>query len=153
MAQEFYDGYLINFSSSNGYPTIFFNGKNVLLHRYVWEKFNGEIPEGYQIHHKDKNKLNWSIKNLELVKMSDHQRKHAIENGLGKGNKGKLKRYSSGFCEGAKVVVLIKDGERKVFKSVTAAAKFLNVKNISDVCRVLKGKRKTIQGWRAEYGK
>ena len=153
MAQELYDGYLINFSSSNGYPTIFVNGKNVLLHRYIWEKFNGEIPEGFQIHHKDKNKLNWSVENLELVKSSDHQRNHAVENSLGKGNKGKLKRHSSGFCDGAKSVVLIKDGERKTFESLTEAAKFLNVKQVGDVCRVLKGRRKTIYGWCAKYGK
>lgn len=28
-----YDGHKINFSSSSEYPTIFVNGKNVLLHR------------------------------------------------------------------------------------------------------------------------
>ena len=77
---EYYDGHLINFSSSNGYPSIFVDGKNVLLHRYVWEKFNGKIPKGFQVHHKDKNKRNWSIENLELVEISQHLRKHAVEN-------------------------------------------------------------------------
>ena len=71
-----YDGHLINFSSSNGYPTIFVNGKNVLLHRYVWENERGKILDGYEIHHKDKNRLNYSVDNLELVKIEDHHRKH-----------------------------------------------------------------------------
>jgi hypothetical protein len=146
-----YDGYTINFSSGNGYPTIFVNGKNVLLHRYIWEKERGEIPDGYEIHHKDKNRSNYSVDNLELINIKDHHRKHAIENGLGKSNKGKLKRHDSGFCKGATPVVLIKGDCELKFESVTAAARFLNIGNIGDVSRVLTGKRKTIHGYKCEY--
>lgn len=146
-----YDGYLVNFSSSNGYPTIFVNGKNVLLHRYVWEKHFGKIPEGYEIHHKDKNRLNYSIDNLELTEIKEHHRQHAIENGLGKSNEGKLKTHCSGFCKGATPVVLTKGKCVLKFQSVTDAARFLKVKNISDVSRVLTGKRKTIHGYICEY--
>lgn len=43
MAQEkirpTYDGYLINFSSSNGYPTIFVNGK-MFYYAVTFEKKN-----------------------------------------------------------------------------------------------------------------
>ena len=151
MAAIYYDGYLINFSSSSKYPTIFVNGKNVLLHRYMWEKYNGEIPKGYQIHHKDKNRLNYDIDNLELVKTEIHHRNHAIENGLGKSNKGKLKTYSSGFCKGATPIYLQKDNEKLFFESVTQAAKFLNVKKVGDISRVLTGKRKTVKGWNCYY--
>jgi hypothetical protein len=147
----YYDSYLVNFSSSNSYPTIWVNGRNTLLHRYVWEKYNGEIPEGYVIHHKDRNKRNYDISNLELKKVSDHHRDHAIENGLGKGNKGKLKLHSSGFCKGATPVILIKDDEVKRFDSVTLASKFLGVKKAGGVSRVLTGKRKTVKGWRCYY--
>ena len=35
------------------------------LHRAVWEFYNGPIPEGYEIHHKDENGLNNEIDNLE----------------------------------------------------------------------------------------
>lgn len=148
-----YDGFTINFSSSNGYPTIFVNGKNVLLHRYIWEKERGKIPDGYEIHHKDKNRLNYSIDNLELINIEDHHRKHAIENGLGKFNKGKLKRHDSGFCKGATPVILIKGDCKLKFESVTAAARFLNVKKVSDVSRVLRKhpKYKTIHGYKCEY--
>ena len=41
-----YDGHTVNFLSNTGYPTIFVNGKNVLLHRYIWVKYNGSIPDG-----------------------------------------------------------------------------------------------------------
>lgn len=151
MAQEYYDGYLINFSSSNGYPTIFINGKNVLLHRYVWEKQFGKIPYGLEIHHIDKNRFNYSIENLKLVEKKAHHRKHAIENGLGKSNKGKLKLHDSGFCKGAVPVVLKKDGLILNFKSVTEAAKFLGLKQVSDLSRVLTGKRKSVRGFTCEY--
>ena len=141
-----YDGHLINFSSSNGYPTIFVNGKNVLLHRYVWENERGKIPDGYEIHHKDKNRLNYSVDNLELVKIEDHHRKHAIENGLGKSNKGKTKKHVSGFCAEIHPVTAIKENEKIHFESMSSAAKALNVSH-GDIWRVLNGKRKTAKGW------
>ena len=37
------------------------------VHRLVWEAFNGPIPEGLQINHKDENKSNNSLRNLEVV--------------------------------------------------------------------------------------
>ena len=37
------------------------------VHRLVWEVFVGPIPEGLQINHKDENKSNNSLENLEIV--------------------------------------------------------------------------------------
>ena len=50
------------------------NGKTI--HRMVWEYYNGEIPEGYVIHHKDENKLNNSIDNLQLLTRKEHKILH-----------------------------------------------------------------------------
>lgn len=41
--------------------------KRKLIHRAVWEAFNGSIPEGLQINHLDENKHNNSLSNLSLV--------------------------------------------------------------------------------------
>lgn len=156
MASEkitYLDGRKITYSSNTGYPSIWDGEKNVLVHRYVWEKVNGPIPDGYQIHHKDHDRTNFRIDNLELVETREHHRRHALENGLGKSNQGRLKRHSSGFCEGAKEVVLIKGDEILHFDSVRGAANFLEVKQVSDVSRVLTGKRKTISGWRCKYAR
>lgn len=49
------------------------------MHRYVWEYYNGEIPDGFQIHHKDKNKANNDISNLELIPFSLHAKLHCKE--------------------------------------------------------------------------
>ena len=45
------------------------NGKHkqYCVHRLVWEAFNGPIPKGLQINHKDENKLNNCLTNLEVV--------------------------------------------------------------------------------------
>lgn len=53
------------------------NGKR--LHRAVWEYFNGAIPKGFQIHHKDGNRSNNDITNLELIEAEKHIKHHAKE--------------------------------------------------------------------------
>lgn len=58
------------------YPAIFLNGKNQHIHRIEWIKHYGEIPDGFVIHHKDEDKTNWNIENLELISRSDHVKKH-----------------------------------------------------------------------------
>lgn len=148
--REYYDGHLINFSSDTGYPTIWNGKENVLLHRYVWEKQFGKIPKGFNIHHKDRNKLNYDINNLELISVKNHHRKHAIENGLGKSNKGKTKNYISGFCKGRKEIIAIKDDEKLYFSSIYKASQELNIPH-NKISRVLKNKAKTTRGWRFEY--
>lgn len=47
------------------------------LHIYVWEKFNGEVPHGYHIHHKDHNTNNNNIENLALMTEEKHLSYHA----------------------------------------------------------------------------
>ena len=49
------------------------------LHRYVWKFFNRAIPKGYVIHHKDENKSNNSIENLELMEKQEHTIMHIKE--------------------------------------------------------------------------
>lgn len=58
------------------YPAIFLNGKSQHVHRLEWIKHHGAIPEGCIIHHKDEDKTNWNIDNLEMVSRSDHITKH-----------------------------------------------------------------------------
>ena len=68
-----------------GYPTIWINGKNIKVHVYVWEKKNGSKPKGYDLHHKDFDKSNYNIDNIELLSFSDHRKIHA---GWIRNNKG-----------------------------------------------------------------
>jgi hypothetical protein len=49
------------------------------LHRDIWEHYNGPIPKGYHIHHKDHNRLNNDISNLECLSASEHALHHRRE--------------------------------------------------------------------------
>ena len=46
------------------------------LHRVVWEFYNGPIPDGFDIHHKDHNTHNNDILNLELIHRIEHCQHH-----------------------------------------------------------------------------
>lgn len=59
-----------------GYYIHNFTGYNIRMHRFVWEYYNGSIPEGYDVHHVDGNRANNDISNLQLLKSSDHKRLH-----------------------------------------------------------------------------
>lgn len=53
--------------------------KTLLLHRIIWEDNFGAIPEGFHIHHKDENRINNDINNLECVSLSHHASHHRKE--------------------------------------------------------------------------
>lgn len=53
----------------------------VVVHKLVALAFLGERPVGYQINHKDGDKLNNKVDNLEWVTPSGNMR-HAVKNGL-----------------------------------------------------------------------
>nr|WP_302597842.1 NUMOD4 motif-containing HNH endonuclease [uncultured Cellulosilyticum sp.] len=61
--------------SNNGYLRVTLSKNNkqkrFLVHRLVYENFISEIPEGLVINHKDMNRKNNDIKNLELI--SQHE--------------------------------------------------------------------------------
>lgn len=54
----------------------YYQRKGVRLHRVVWEYHNGAIPKGYDIHHKDRDRSNNQIENLELLSEYEHCHHH-----------------------------------------------------------------------------
>jgi predicted DNA-binding protein YlxM (UPF0122 family) len=48
------------------------------LHQDVWVASKGEIPKGMQIHHKDGDKENNNLENLELIEASEHGKRHGF---------------------------------------------------------------------------
>ena len=69
-----YDGKKVYMNGK--YPAVYVDEKNQHVHRLEWMKHFGEIPSGYIIHHKDEDKTNWSIDNLELLTRSEHVLQH-----------------------------------------------------------------------------
>lgn len=67
------------------------------IYTLVWEAFNGPIPKGYVIHHKDHNKLNDCLDNLQLMTNSEHTKHHhtnkivteEVKQHMSNGQKGK----------------------------------------------------------------
>lgn len=49
-------------------------GDRHLLHRRVWEDHNGQIPDGYDVHHRDGCKSNNTLRNLECLPKAEHTR-------------------------------------------------------------------------------
>lgn len=49
------------------------NKKTTKVHKLVWEAFNGPIPEGMQIDHRDGDKTNNMLENLRCVTPKENQ--------------------------------------------------------------------------------
>lgn len=69
--------------STDGYPRWHWwdpsigNNRTMFVHRWVWEQNYGPIPEGHDIHHKNEDRTDYRIENLELVTHGDHRKVHA----------------------------------------------------------------------------
>ncbi|UNI71903.1 homing endonuclease [Aeromonas phage vB_ AhaP_PT2] len=50
-----------------------------MYHRYVWIKANGEIPDGYEIDHKCKNRACCNIEHLQMLDRTTHLVKTNVE--------------------------------------------------------------------------
>ena len=72
------DGYLVHDAKRGGRRVRQF------LHRRVYSDHHGPIPEGFDIHHRDEDKANNDIGNLEMLSHSEHLRRHAIKSDLGR---------------------------------------------------------------------
>jgi hypothetical protein len=70
----FLDGYKFTLDEKTGYYRC--NKIRQRLHKYIWVKYNSEVPKGYHVHHKDHNKVNNHIDNLEIVIASKHAEHH-----------------------------------------------------------------------------
>lgn len=69
-----FDGLVFRKDKRTGY---YLNSKtHKRLHVYVWEYHNGKIPSGHHVHHKDFDKANNEITNLELLTARQHMSLH-----------------------------------------------------------------------------
>lgn len=104
----------------------------LMLHNYVWEKHNGKIPIGYEIHHIDFNKVNNHIDNLLLVTPSEHTKIHSNHKN-GSGMNKKVRCLETGI----------------IYDSITIVAKKHN-QHSSNVSRYYIDGRRKLQGFTYE---
>jgi hypothetical protein len=86
------------------------------LHRYVWEKANGPIPRGMHIHHRNGDKADNRLENLEMVTTTQHGVYHRQYEGgvLAERKRQAAARRGPRQCVGCGVVFLpAKQGQHK----------------------------------------
>ncbi|KLP57400.1 hypothetical protein ABR39_03985 [Enterobacter genomosp. O] len=63
-----------NKTTTQGYLTVIVDGKQLLVHRIIYEMHHGEIPNGHEIDHIDGDKKNNNIDNLRAVSRAVNSR-------------------------------------------------------------------------------
>jgi len=128
------ENYKVN---ENGYIRVYIYNKTFTLHRLVALTFLENPENKEQVNHKDGNKLNNSVNNLEFVTNTENQL-HKFKMGLGNNYTRKIGQYD---LEGNFI---------KEFKSIISASKELNT-STSNIKGVLINKRKTAAGFIWKY--
>ena len=129
-------------NNGNGYVRIELwkdhKGRKFYVHRLVAEAFIPK-PEGCtEVNHKDLNRANNAVSNLEWVTSSENTR-HAIRNDalIAWGNKARTV-----------IATRIADGKQFEFETISQAERAIGSRHITDV---LKGKRKQAKGYAFAY--
>lgn len=83
-------GKKVGFKQKNGYMHVRVNGKQVLMHRFIYEAFNGEIPEGYEIDHKNTVRDDNRLENLRIATPKENRNNPITKERYKTSNKGKV---------------------------------------------------------------
>lgn len=71
-----FEGYNIHIDML-GYPRIWMHGKGlVLIHRLVAKRAWGDMVDNMDVHHRDGNKMNWALENLQVITHQEHMQIH-----------------------------------------------------------------------------
>lgn len=55
-------------------------GKWEMLHVHIWQQANGQVPHGHIVVFKDRNTLNCTLPNLELITREENMRRNTVHN-------------------------------------------------------------------------
>jgi hypothetical protein len=117
----------------NGYLSVQFNInkkiKTKRVHRLLAEQFISNPNNYSEINHKDGNKLNNNLSNLEWC-THQYNMRHASKNGL----------------HGIKIKQILRNKTINIFNSMSDASRRTNI-NISNISEVIRGNRKTAGGY------
>lgn len=131
--------------SGNGYKKFDFSGEHKVVgrayvHRLVAEAFLEKGDGDIEVNHKDGNRANNNVDNLEWVSSSGNT-EHAIVTGA-------LAPY--GKERKPIIAINVETGERKYFDSISKAETYYGTRHIDSV---LSGKRRTAKGHTFVYAK
>ncbi len=120
------------------------NKKIMLAHRFIYECFNDIITNDFEIDHIDRNKLNNNLSNLQLLSIIDHHKKTS-ENNPNTGKKIGIKLSKS------IIAINLNTEVETPYNSLTEASLAIPGATATKICMVLKGKRKSHQGYTFRY--
>lgn len=119
------------------------NRKFYLVHRLVWETFNGQIPEGYEINHLDERPVNNALSNLSLVT-------HRENINYGTRNERAGKVLKNGKKSKQVLQFDLQDNFVKEYLSTHQAERETGFDN-SNIAKCCNGKYKTAYGFKWKY--
>jgi len=127
-------GYLIVVLRNNN------KSKNMLVHRLVYQSFNGEIPEGMTVNHIDEDKTNNKLNNLNLLTRAENNVWGTRIERVSKAQLNSIKTSKHVMCvETGIAYPSIKEVERQTG---------INNRHICGACR---GERHTAGGYHWKY--
>jgi hypothetical protein len=128
------DDYKVN---DRGYIRVYIYNKTYYLHRIIAEIFIENPEKKEQVNHKDGNKVNNSIKNLEWVTNQENQI-HKFQNGLGNNFTRAIVQYD------------LQMNQINHYHSISEASRLLNIGK-TNIQGVLINRRKTAGGFIFKY--
>lgn len=120
---KIYNGLKFYYDKSNGYM-FRLDKKKMFLHRYIWEIERGEIPKGFEIHHKDGNKLNNIIDNLECISRGEHISKRVSQKRLTSRELKIIRFLDKRNWDRFKIAELLKRPQTTIFDVVSGRRKY-----------------------------
>lgn len=118
----------------------------IQAHRFIYECFYGLIEGKDEIDHKDGNGLNNALSNLQQLSVIEHKRKTSKANPHAGRKTGKT-------LSKAVIAINIKTNERTTYCSLTEASANIPNSTITKISMVLRGARKSHQGYRFVWPK
>lgn len=82
-------GNKVGFANGHGYIYVQVGKSRIPAHRFIWEAFNGEIPNGMEIDHINTIRTDNHLENLRLVTSSENKRNPITLAKYKESNKGK----------------------------------------------------------------
>ncbi|RWQ72963.1 NUMOD4 domain-containing protein [Bacillus cereus] len=117
-----------------GYPSITIRGKNIRVHRLVASEFLTKKPDLNYVNHKDGNKINNNVRNLEWTTNTENIL-HSLKEGLHSKPKKPV------------LMLSLKGDLVRRFESISDASRFFgNSGSSGNIHNVCTGKRKTAHG-------
>jgi hypothetical protein len=126
----------------------YYHGKT-RLHRAVWIHYHGPIPKGFHIHHKDGNRRNNDIKNLGLMKASEHLAEHYKENWKDESFRERVRKHLREINESAKAWHASKEGHK--WHKEHGIDGWKNKQSVIKTCRVCGKEYKTFFPSRSKF--